>query len=148
MTSTAWDGAADAAGYERGPDGALRLAPREGKGWVFGAGQLAMTASDLARWDLGLMSGAVLTPASLAALTQPTTLTDGSATRYGLGIGVAVQNGDRLKWSHGGGISGYIAQNAIYPNERCAIVVLTNSSNYSFAAAVADELEVLVLGKH
>lgn len=140
--------AADAAGYERSPDGALRLAPSEGKGWTFGAGQLAMTASDLARWDLGLMSGAVLAPASLAALTRPTTLADGSVTRYGLGIGVEVQRGGRVKWSHGGSISGYIARNALYPDERSAIVVLANSGNYPFVAGIADELEALVLGEH
>src|SRR5674476_1192667 len=36
--------------YLRYALGPVRVAPKEGKGWLFAAGELAMTASDLARW--------------------------------------------------------------------------------------------------
>lgn len=139
--------AVDAVGYVRGRNSELYRAQSEGKGWIFGAGHLAMTASDLARWDLGLMSGMVLAPASLSALTKATTLSDGSVTHYGLGIGVEVQDGGRIKWSHGGGMNGYIAYNAMYPTEGCAIVVLSNSGNYPSVAAIAGALEAIVFNK-
>ncbi len=46
-------GDADATGYMRFGLGPLRAAPKEGKGWLFGAGELAMTAEDLAvKWDI------------------------------------------------------------------------------------------------
>ena len=42
----------DPRGYLRFALGPLRPAPKEGKGWMFAAGELAMTAEDLAKWDL------------------------------------------------------------------------------------------------
>src|SRR5213075_864791 len=44
-------GPSDAAPLLRNALGPLRLAPKEASGWLFGAGQLAMTAHDLALWD-------------------------------------------------------------------------------------------------
>ncbi len=41
----------DAMPYIRAALGPLRLAPKEGRGWMFAAGELAMTAYDLALWD-------------------------------------------------------------------------------------------------
>ena len=38
--------------YHRYGLGPARPAPKEGKGWLFAAGELAMTASDLAKWDV------------------------------------------------------------------------------------------------
>ena len=40
--------------------GPLRLAPKEGKGWLFAAGELAMPAADLARWDISIMDQKLL----------------------------------------------------------------------------------------
>ncbi|HEY1767005.1 MAG TPA: serine hydrolase domain-containing protein, partial [Terracidiphilus sp.] len=51
---------ADAAGYYRHALGPLRLAPKEGRGWMFAAGELAMTPHDLALWDESLMAETVL----------------------------------------------------------------------------------------
>src|SRR6202050_4260040 len=45
----------DATGYLRYALGPPRVAPKEGKGWLFAAGELAMTASDLARWDIAVI---------------------------------------------------------------------------------------------
>ena len=42
--------AADATAYYRHALGPLRVAPKEGRGWMFAAGELAMTAHDLALW--------------------------------------------------------------------------------------------------
>jgi len=45
---------ADATPYIRNALGPLRVAPKEGRGWMFAAGELAMTAHDLALWDESL----------------------------------------------------------------------------------------------
>ena len=42
----------DPIGYMRYALGPPRVAPKEGKGWLFAAGELAMTAEDLARWNI------------------------------------------------------------------------------------------------
>src|SRR5262249_25453878 len=44
-------GAGDPERYERFGVGPLRIAPKEGPGWLYAAGELAMSLSDLARWD-------------------------------------------------------------------------------------------------
>jgi hypothetical protein len=41
--------------YHRYGLGPARPAPKEGKGWLFAAGELAMTASDLAKWDIAMI---------------------------------------------------------------------------------------------
>src|SRR6185503_4314621 len=53
----------DATGYMRYALAPLRVGPKEGKGWLFAAGELAMTAADLAKWDISIMEGKLLKPA-------------------------------------------------------------------------------------
>src|SRR5205823_3568374 len=44
--------AKDPTGYYQHALGPLRPAPKEGQGWMFAAGELAMPASDLALWNI------------------------------------------------------------------------------------------------
>src|SRR4029077_11978335 len=60
----------DATGYLRYALGPPRLAPKEGKGWLFAAGELAMPAEDLAKWDIGMINQTVLQPASYAQMEK------------------------------------------------------------------------------
>lgn len=117
--------AADAAAYLRNGLGPLRPAPKEAAGWLFGAGQLAMTAHDLALWDLSVIKGTILRPESYRSQQADVLLQAGNATGYGLGVTVSVQGG-RRRISHGGAVSGYTTSNHIYPDDRAAIVVFTN----------------------
>ena len=57
----------DATGYLRYALGPPRLAPKEGKGWLFAAGELAMPAEDLAKWDISMINQSVLQPGLLRA---------------------------------------------------------------------------------
>ena len=49
-------GDSDADAYLRNALGPLRPAPKEATGWLFGVGQLAMTAHDLALWDIAVIN--------------------------------------------------------------------------------------------
>lgn len=115
----------DAQGHLRNALGPLRAAPKEAKGWLFAAGQLAMTAHDLALWDISVMEQKILQPASYRTMQTTVLLNNGLPTRYGLGVNVGMANGRRLI-SHGGAVSGYLTANQIYPDERAAIVVFVN----------------------
>ena len=84
-----------------------------------------MTATDLAKWDISMIDQTVLKPTSYREMERDVQLNSGAASRYGLGVGVSIVNGRRVI-SHGGEVSGFCAQNAVYPDERAAIVVLTN----------------------
>src|SRR5437588_5054798 len=55
-------GDTDPAGYLRYALGPLRQAPKEGKGWLFAAGELAMTPQDLAKWDIPIIDQQKLKP--------------------------------------------------------------------------------------
>lgn len=128
--------------YGLGPE---RIAPKEGKGWLYAAGELAMTASDLARWDIGVIDQKILKPASYREQQRATILTDGRASSYGLGVTVGTFNG-RREVAHSGGVSGFAAQNSIYPDDRAAIVVLTNFDAGNPGAIQQDIARILLSG--
>jgi len=125
--------------YMRYALGPLRPAPKEGRGWMFAAGELAMTAQDLARWDVSLIEQSVLQPASYRAMTAEVPLTSGVGSRYGLGVQLAITEGRRVV-SHGGEVSGFTAANQVYPDDRAAIVVLTNLDATSATAEVVAKI--------
>jgi D-alanyl-D-alanine carboxypeptidase len=129
-------GAGDPMRYMRFALGPPREAPKEGKGWMSAAGELAMTAADLARWDVAVMNRAVLKPSSYGELEREVLLANGAPTGYGLGVNVAVTGG-RRQISHGGEVSGFTARNEVYPDERVAIVVLVNLDASSASGDIA-----------
>lgn len=118
-------GSGEPARYMRYALGPLRPAPKEGKGWMYSAGELAMTAHDLALWNVSMIDRALMQPASYRQMETDVLLMSGASTRYGLGVSVAMTDGHR-RISHGGEVSGFTAQNNVYPDERAAVVVLTN----------------------
>jgi D-alanyl-D-alanine carboxypeptidase len=136
-------GDTDPTGYLRYALGPLRPAPKEGKGWLFAAGELAMPAQDLARWDISIMDQKLLKPASYSELATDVRLKNGVATQYGLGVSVNSQGGHRAL-SHGGEVSGFTAQNVVYPDDRAAIVVLTNQDAASAAGPIAGGIAPLL----
>src|SRR5262249_42778707 len=129
-------GDTDPTGYMRYALGPLRPAPKEGKGWLFAAGELAMTAEDLAKWDVSIIDQKLLKPESYRAMSTDVLLKNGLDTRYGLGVDVSSQGG-RRSLSHGGEVSGFTAQNTVFPDDRAAIVVLTNQDAASASGAIA-----------
>jgi CubicO group peptidase (beta-lactamase class C family) len=116
----------DAGAYTRLGLGPTRHAPKEGPGWLFGASELAMTPSELALWDVSLMNRSLLSADSYAALFTPYVLKNGRSTDYGLGLDIETVQG-RKRIGHDGAGSGYLAASRLWPDEKAAIVVLTNN---------------------
>ena len=138
--------ASDPVGYLRYALGPLRVAPKEGKGWLFAAGELAMTAEDLAKWDMAIMDQKVLRPASYRELEREVQLSNGMGTRYGLGVTLAMEGGHRAV-SHGGEVSGFTAENVVFPDERVAVVALTNQDAVSASGDIAHGIVPLLFEK-
>jgi D-alanyl-D-alanine carboxypeptidase len=132
-------GPGDPAGYLAYALGPPRPAPKEGHGWLFGAAGLAMTAEDLARWTLALMDGPVPGPAVRRALGTEVLLADGAGTRYGLGLEVSLESARRVL-SHTGEVSGFTADERVYPEQRAAVVVLVNQDFGTAAGTLADRI--------
>ena len=129
--------------YLRYATGPLRPAPKEGKGWLFAAGELAMTAHDLALWDISMIDQRVLKPVSYRELETEVPLKNGVGSRYGLGVGVGTADGRRLI-SHGGEISGFTARNDVYPDDRAAVVVLTNLDATNASEQIATRIGTIL----
>lgn len=129
-------GDTDATGYFRYALGPLRTAPKEGAGWLFAAGELAMTPEELAKWDISVMDRKLLKPASYREMETEMLLKTGLGTRYGLGLSVAMEQGHRAV-SHGGEVSGFTAENIVFPEDRVAIVSLSNQDAASAASTIA-----------
>src|SRR5713226_8310503 len=102
----------DPTGYLRYALGPLRPAPKEGQGWLFAAGVLAMPAADLAKWDISIIDQKLMKPSSYREFATDTLLKNGLSTHYGLGVDVNSQAGHRAL-SHGGEVSGFTAQNVV-----------------------------------
>jgi CubicO group peptidase (beta-lactamase class C family) len=128
-------GDTDPTGYMRYALGPLRTAPKEGPGWLFAAGELAMTAEDLAKWNISIMDQKLLRPASYRELERETQLNNGLGTHYGLGVSLGMESGHRAV-SHGGEVSGFVSESIVFPDDRVSVVALTNQD----ASAAADDI--------
>jgi D-alanyl-D-alanine carboxypeptidase len=127
---------ADATPYYRHALGPLRVAPKEGLGWMFAAGELAMTAHDLALWDASLIAQSLLKPESYLQMFTEVKLANGKGTHYGLGVDVRDLSGHR-EIEHGGEVSGFVSENAVLIDDGAAVVVLTNQDAVNAASTIA-----------
>ena len=113
-------------GYGRYALGPVRPVTPSAPGWLYAAGELAMSAEDLAKWDLARLDRRLLPADDWAAQETPVRLTDGSSNGYGLGVFATAANGRRYV-EHSGEAVGFLSENIVFPDERAAVVVLTNS---------------------
>jgi D-alanyl-D-alanine carboxypeptidase len=114
------------AGYRRAALGPVRVETPPARGWLYAAGELAMTASDLARWNIARMNRALLPARAWQEQETATILNSGMAVNYGLGVQLAGMGGHRAVL-HGGEAVGFLSTNIVFPEEREAVVVLVNA---------------------
>jgi CubicO group peptidase (beta-lactamase class C family) len=134
----------DPTGYFRYALGPLHPAPTEGRGWMFAAGELAMTAEDLAKWDISIIDQTVLKPASYLDMETEFVLRNGVGTSYGLGMSVTSSKGHRIL-EHSGEVSGFVAENIVMPDDKIAVVVLTNQDASEAAGGIGKPVSALLL---
>jgi D-alanyl-D-alanine carboxypeptidase len=115
----------DAAPYVRAALGPLRPCPNGGEGWMFAAGELAMTAHDVALWNISLMQRSILKAESYDQMFAEVKLKDGKGTHYGLGVEVVDRDGHR-SIEHSGEVNGFVSDNEVLIDDGVAITVLTN----------------------
>jgi CubicO group peptidase (beta-lactamase class C family) len=116
----------------------MRPAKREGKGTLLGAGQLAMTVANLARWNTVVIGRKVLKPESWQTMQAEFILPDGHGTAYGMGFELGARDGKRVIY-HGGEVEGFVSLNEIYPEQGIAITLLTNAESGTGALRKAVE---------
>jgi D-alanyl-D-alanine carboxypeptidase len=133
----------DATAYTRYALGPSRPALREAPGWYFAAGELCMTPSDLARWDIAFLNHRILSPRSYDEFTREVRLNNGDHTNYALGLQIGSLGGIPTL-THGGEVSGFLASNWILPNRGGAVVVLSNQDASNLVSSLARQLAVSV----
>jgi D-alanyl-D-alanine carboxypeptidase len=110
----------------------------EARGWAWSAGAIWSTPTDLLTWDTSLLDHTLISPASFAVLSTAQRLSDGRSSGYGCGEGVN-DRGAAVVLSHGGAVSGFVAQNTVIPATRSAVVLLSNT-DFSPIGALNQEL--------
>jgi D-alanyl-D-alanine carboxypeptidase len=133
----------DAGAYLRNALGPLRPAPKEAKGWLFGAADLGMTAHDLALWDISIINRTLLKPESYQTMVTAAKLSNNSTTGYGMGFFLG-SNGGHKSIEHDGAVSGYLTANVIYPDDKAAIVSFANI--YPGAASPHSDIAEAIAG--
>ena len=89
------------------------------------SGAFLSTVLDLAKWDAALDAHRVLNESSLRQMWTPVGLNDGSTHPYGFGWHLDPQDGHR-RVHHGGGLPGFGAHYAKFPDDRLTVIALVN----------------------
>lgn len=93
-----------------------------------GAGLLA-NAEDVARYGSALLREGFLKSNARAEIFQPLKTLSGEETNYALGWYVGKDKSGRRIYEHGGGGPGISSYIRLYPQEDCALVILSNLTN-------------------
>lgn len=136
--------AADATAYTRYALGPPRQVAREGPGWYFAAGELCMTASDLAKWDIAFIEKRLLSAKSYDEFTREVKLKNGKGTHYGLGLSIGEFRGTPLI-SHSGEVSGFLAANSILTAKNAAVVVLSNQDGVNLIGPLSQMIRGMLV---
>jgi D-alanyl-D-alanine carboxypeptidase len=103
------------------------------------SGAIVSSAWDLAHFTRALFSGRIVTPKTLARMTEfvPTTGTRAAWTGYGLGI-VRCEIGGVEYWGHEGLFIGFEGYTLYNPEKGCYLSVIGNMSTFNHEKVVAE----------
>jgi CubicO group peptidase (beta-lactamase class C family) len=93
---------------------------------IFSAGSIVSTVGDLAKWNAALDGTRILSAASKAEMWTPVRLNNGTTHHYGFGWFLGSLDGHTNIW-HDGSTSGFSATIQRFPDDRLAIIILTNT---------------------
>ena len=109
--------------------------------WDNGDGGLVSTAEDMAKWDMALSAGIVVTQRSIDEMYRRTKLNSGKEVDYGYGMVVNVVGKHRII-GHGGGRPGVAANFTRWLDDGISVAVLANAKTdpnqaYQIARSIA-----------
>ena len=140
------NGAAFPQGYHRNALGPVRPATPPAQGWLWAAGELSMSAAELAEWDMARIERKLLPREDWEEMERPVRLTDGTTNGYALGVTTHLVDGRRVV-DHGGESVGFLSQNSVWVDDGLAIVVLTNADFANAQNELTDKIARIVLPK-
>lgn len=131
-------------GYTRHALGPVRPVVQPARGWLWAAGEVAVTAGDLAKWNIARLNRTLLPREDWEAMERPVRLADGSSTGYGLGVSMREASGRRVI-EHGGAAIGFLSQNAVWQDDGIAVTVLTNAEFARVQDRLTNKIAEIVL---
>lgn len=132
-------------GYGRAALGPVRPEPPAARGWLYAAAELAMTPTDLAKWDIARINRSLVPASDWQEQEKHVLLKEGSDTGYGLGVYQGQWNG-HARVAHTGEAVGFLSANWVFPNDKVAIVTATNTWSGNADTAITNGVAKLLLG--
>jgi D-alanyl-D-alanine carboxypeptidase len=123
-----------ATGYEWDGENLQKMDLDEDR-FVYAAGNIISTASDMAKWVQAIDRGQLLNASSYQQLWTAATLKNGRSTGYGLGWFVDSFKGHPYI-EHSGNVSGYSSVLYRYPQDRLDVIVLINNSDVNITGSL------------
>ena len=130
--------------YFRAALGPVRPDTPAARGWLYAAGELSMTPTDLAKWNIARINRSLLPADDWAEQETSVKLADGKDTGYGLGVSIGNRGGRKLI-AHTGESVGFLSANYVYPDDKAAVTVMTNSwSGNAYGTIVRGISEIIL----
>jgi D-alanyl-D-alanine carboxypeptidase len=98
--------------------------------WFYADGDIVSTAMDIARFDLALMAGKLVSAKSFALAQTDPVDAPMIGGKWGLGFTIIDGLGKRFVGHHGG-VPGFVAEDEIIQSDGLAIVVLANAGDFA-----------------
>ena len=111
----------------------------------FSAGAIASTVGDLAKWNALLDRDDILSAATKDAMWTAAKLNNGKATKYGFGWFLDSVEGHK-NIGHGGSTSGFSASIQRFPDDKVAVIILTNTDE-QIATTLAKKIAAFYFAK-
>jgi len=120
-----------ATGYSGKPGGAGQYLPPllVDRHWIYSAGAIVSTLSDMSRWHRALISGRVVSAGSYQLMVTKARLTSGKTVNYGLGFDLYPIAG-RAAYSHQGSVPGFMSWAVYFPAEDLYAVAFSNNDQF------------------
>jgi D-alanyl-D-alanine carboxypeptidase len=124
--------------------GRARAALGVGPGLYFAAGELCMTPTDLAKWDIALLQKKILSAKSYDEFMREVRLANGDHSHYALGLELGQLDNIPTVY-HGGEVSGFLAYSYLYPTRDAAVIVVSNQDGTDLITPLEREIARWVL---
>jgi CubicO group peptidase (beta-lactamase class C family) len=113
---------------------------------VFSAGAMVSTVGNLAKWNIALDGDELLNAATKPAMWTAAANTQSRAAKYGFGWFIDVVEGHN-NVGHGGSTSGFSASLQRFPDDKLAVIILTNTDE-QIATTLAKKIATFYFAKN
>lgn len=103
-------------------------------------GGVLSTATDMAKWNIALTNGTLVTPATMALMTTPTRLNDGSTFSGGIAWFLDEFRSHHMLLHNGSTVAGFSSVIYRYPADELSVVVLLNIDRWNAVNVLATNI--------